>query len=327
MSHGGEGNTRVVVAALAGNALIALGKFVAAYFSESTAMLAEAVHSVADMGNQVLLLVGLRMALRPADERHPFGRSGEQYFWPFIVSLLLFSMGGLFALYEGVERIRHGGHVASGRQLAWAYGVLGLSIALELYSFTVAAREFRSLRRGRPIREVLTEGKDVTVPLVLMEDTAALAGLFVALVGIVTAQLTGATWVDGVASLGIGLILCTVAVFLAYETHGLLIGEAASREDRACASRIVTGVPGVERLVELLTLHLGPTDVILALKVAFDPRMSLREVEATINEIERRVRGEMPYMKRIFVEPDSEGGFTEGRPPAREAEPPRAGAA
>jgi cation diffusion facilitator family transporter len=305
MSH--EGSTRVVIAALAGNLAIAISKFVAAYFSHSAAMLAEAVHSLSDTGNQVLLLVGMRLALRPASERHPFGRAGEQYFWPFIVSLLLFAVGGVFAIYEGVHKLTSPSHAATASQLAWAYGVLGISIVFELYSLSVAAGEFRQLRRGRSIREVLTEAKDVTVPLVLMEDVAALAGLLVAFGGILFGQLTGLLWADGAASIAIGVILCTVAVFLAYETHGLLIGEAASREHRERAGRIIADAPDVRRVVELLTLHLGPNDVILAVKVAFEPTLSVPALEAAINEIERRVRSEMPFMKRIFVEPDSQG--------------------
>ncbi|MDP3275967.1 MAG: cation diffusion facilitator family transporter [Deltaproteobacteria bacterium] len=313
MSHGqGDGAMKVVIAALAGNLAIAACKFGAAYFSKSAAMLAEAVHSLSDTGNQALLLVGMRLALRPASEQHPFGRSGEQYFWPFIVSLLLFAVGGAFAIYEGIHKMHEPGLPATTAQLAIAYVVLGVSVVFEAFSFSVAFKEFRAMRRGRSYREVLTEAKDVTVPLVLMEDTAALAGLSVALVGVFVAQVTHAPWIDGAASVVIGAILCAVAVFLAFETHGLLIGEAATREDRERAERIVSGAPRVRSVVELLTLHIGPNDVILALKVAFDTDITLAELEEAINEIERRVRGQMPHMRRIFVEPDSLGGFTEG---------------
>jgi cation diffusion facilitator family transporter len=313
MSHGsGEGSFKVVVAALAGNLAIACCKFGAAFYSKSVAMLAEAVHSVADTGNQALLIVGMRLAMRPATERHPFGRSGEQYFWPFIVSLLLFTVGGAFAIYEGVHKMHDPGPPASGKQLLAAYVVLGASVLFEAMSFNVAFKEFRAMRQGRSYREVLTDAKDVTVPLVLLEDTAALAGLVVALVGVAVSQIAHAPWVDGAASVVIGAILCAVAVFLAYETHGLLIGEGVTRADRERAERLVAQSPHVERVVEVLTLHLGPSDVILALKVAFSKGLTVDELEEAINEIERRVRGEMPHMRRIFVEPDSKGGFTEG---------------
>jgi cation diffusion facilitator family transporter len=322
MSHGGgEGSMKVVVAALVGNLAIAACKFGAAYFSKSAAMLAEAVHSLSDTGNQALLLVGMRLALRPASERHPFGRAGEQYFWPFIVSLLLFSIGGAFAIYEGVHKIHDPGRAPTSTQLLAAYVVLGVSVVFEAMSFSVALKEFRAMRQGRTYREVLTDAKDVTVPLVLMEDTAALAGLVVALVGVALAQIANAPWIDGAASVVIGAILCAVAVFLAYETHGLIIGEGATRQDRERAERIVAGSPHVERVVELLTLHIGPNEVILALKVAFSRSLTVDGLEDAINEIERRVRGEMPQMRRIFVEPDSKGGFTEGAAPRESAGP------
>lgn len=316
MSHGGGGedSMKVVMAALAGNLAIAVLKFGAAYYSKSTAMLAEAVHSVSDTGNQALLIVGMRLALRPADEKHPFGRSGEQYFWPFIVSLLLFAVGGAFAIYEGLHKMHNPGAEATTKQLVAAYVVLGGSVIFESMSWSVAFKEFRAMRQGRTYREVLTDAKDVTVPLVLMEDTAALAGLVVALLGVAISQFAHAPWVDGAASVVIGAILCAVAVFLAFETHGLLIGEGATKADRDRAERIVAKSPSVERVVEVLTLHIGPSDVILALKVAFSKGLTVDELEEAINEIERRVRGEMPQMKRIFVEPDSKGGFTEGVP-------------
>jgi cation diffusion facilitator family transporter len=314
---------KVVMAALAGNLAIAVLKFGAAYYSKSTAMLAEAVHSVSDTGNQALLIVGMRLALRPADEKHPFGRSGEQYFWPFIVSLLLFAVGGAFAIYEGLHKMHNPGAEATTKQLVAAYVVLGGSVIFESMSWSVAFKEFRAMRQGRTYREVLTDAKDVTVPLVLMEDTAALAGLVVALLGVAISQFAHAPWVDGAASVVIGAILCAVAVFLAFETHGLLIGEGATKADRDRAERIVAKSPSVERVVEVLTLHIGPSDVILALKVAFSKGLTVDELEEAINEIERRVRGEMPQMKRIFVEPDSKGGFTEGVPQHLDGDAPK----
>ncbi len=302
-----HGTTRVVVAALAGNAAIAISKFVAAYFSQSAAMLAEAIHSVSDSGNQILLLVGMRLAARPATDRHPFGRDAERYFWPFLVSLVLFLGGGLFALYEGYHKMRHPGFEPTGRQLLWAYGVLGTSVLFEIYSFSVALREFRREHSGRAVKDIISESRDMTVPLVLMEDTAALVGLMIALIGIGASQFVHAPWIDGAASMAIGVVLCGVAAVIARQTHTLLIGAAASTEDRRTVETIVAESPRVLRVVEMLSLHVGPDDVIVALKVAFDPEIGLKDLEEVINEIERRIRAKLPRMRRIFIEPDSVG--------------------
>jgi cation diffusion facilitator family transporter len=302
---GGANSKKVVVAALAGNVAIALCKFAAAYLSDSTATLAEAVHSLADTGNQALLLVGLRLAVRPPDERFPFGRATEKYFWPFVVALMLFSVGGAFAIWDGIR------HVLSppehmGSPL-WSYGVLGVSFLFESLSFRVAWREFQVLAKGRPWRQAITDTRDPTIPLVLAEDTTALAGLTIALVAIGLSQVTGQEGWDPAGSIVIGALLCSVAVALAKITHGLLIGESAAPEDQSQVVGIVENVPGVERVTQILTMHLGPDVVILTMKVAFRPKMPVEEVEETINEMERRVRKEMPHMRKIFIEPDSHG--------------------
>lgn len=297
----------MVLAALAGNVAIAVCKFVAAYFSHSAAMLAEAVHSLSDTGNQVLLLIGMRLALRAPDDRHPFGRAMEHYFWPFVVSFLLFALGGAFGLYEGVHKLHTPGPTPTGRELLWAYAVLGTSVVFESLSFSVAFREFKKMLNGRPIQKVLLETRDITVPLVLFEDTAALMGLTVALLGIGVSQVFHVQAADAIASMVIGVGLTGVAVFLAWQAHGLLIGVGATREDRDRARGIIEGTPGVTRVVEMLTMHFGPEDIMVALKVAFDQTMTVPALEETINEIERRVRKDMPQMKRIFIEPDSQG--------------------
>jgi cation diffusion facilitator family transporter len=296
---------KVVLAALAGNVAIAACKFVAAYLSGSTATLAEAVHSLADTGNQALLLIGMRLAAEPANERFPFGRAGERYFWPFVVALMLFSVGGAFAIFEGVTKLAHPDH--EHHSALWSYGVLGVSLLFEALSFKVAFGEFRKMMAGKRWQDVLLGARDPTIPLVLAEDATAILGLAIALVAVALTQLTGVSYFDPAGSVVIGVLLCGVAIVIARLTHGLLIGESAQPEDKAKALAIVEGTPGVERVTQLLTMHLGPDVVILALKIAFRPGMTVEEVEETTNRIEEKVRAEMPHMRKIFIEADSRG--------------------
>jgi cation diffusion facilitator family transporter len=299
-------STKVVVAAMIGNGLIALSKFVAGFLTGSASMIAEAVHSVADTANQFLLMVGLRRARGKATELHPFGLSVESYFWPFMVSILIFLLGGAFAIYEGVHSLLEGGgHSESDASPIWNYAVLGAAIVFEGYSFTVAAREFAKMKGSASTLEVFQRSKDPTIPVVLMEDTAAMVGLVVALIAVTLADVTGWAGWDSVGSLSIGVILCAVAYFLARETHSLLLGESASIEDRRKVRAIVEADEAVVRLTQLLSLHRGPDDVVLALKVGFDPSLSLSEIEEAIDRIEGRVRQEVPKMKHIFLEPDT----------------------
>jgi cation diffusion facilitator family transporter len=296
---------KVVLAALAGNVAIAAFKFAAAFLSHSTATLAEAVHSLADTGNQALLLVGMRLASRPATERFPFGRASERYFWPFVVALLLFSVGGAFAIFDGVSHLLH--PVTGVHNRVWSYAVLGVSLALEALSFRVAMAEFRKLARGRSLRRTLLESRDPTIPLVLAEDTTAMAGLLLALGAVGASSFAGQEFWDPVGSIVIGVLLCAVAVVLAWITHGLLIGEGAAPEDQARALDLARGVEGVDSVTQLLTLHLGPDVVLLALKVAFAPSLSVGQVEDVTNRIEAKIRTAMPQMRKIFVEADSRG--------------------
>lgn len=296
---------KVVLAALAGNVAIAACKFAAAILSHSTATLAEAVHSLADTGNQALLLVGMHLAARPPSERFPFGRASERYFWPFVVALLLFSVGGAFAIFDGVNHLLHP-RVEPHTRL-WSYVVLGMSLVLEGFSFRVAYAEFRKLAAGLPLRRALLEARDPTIPLVLAEDTTAMAGLLLALLAVGLSGITGQDFWDPIGSIVIGLLLCAVAVLLAWITHGLLIGESATPEDQARALSLTQDIDGVEGITQLLTLHLGPEVVLLAMKIAFRPSLTVEEVEDVTNRIEARVRAEMPQMRKIFIEADSHG--------------------
>jgi cation diffusion facilitator family transporter len=303
----GHGDSKkVVIAALAGNLAISVCKFGAAYLSESTATLAEAVHSLADTGNQALLLVGMRLAARPASELFAFGRSGEKYFWPFVVALMLFSVGGAFGVYEGVTHIITPDTGPHGSRL-WSYGVLGVSLAFEAMSFRVAFKEFKVMAKGRPLLEAVRDARDPTIPLVLAEDTTALLGLTIAFVFVLLSDLTKLAWLDPMGSIVIGALLAVVAVVLARVTHGLLLGASATAEEQGEVLWITEAVPGVVRVTQLLTMHVGPDVVILAMKLAFRPQMQVEEVEEVINEIERRIRARVTNMRKIFIEVDANG--------------------
>jgi len=323
--HGGGDPLKVIKAALYANLAIAVCKFVAAYLSDSTATLAEAVHSLADTGNQALLFTGLVLSKRP-DDRYHFGRAAERYFWPFIVALLLFSVGGAFALYEGIHKVIHPDtpdlsdfwSLRKGPLLSLV--VLGVSVVMESYSCSVALREFRRDAGTQPLATALFAGKDPTIPLVLLEDISALTGLTIALVAVGLSALTRNGIFDAMGSIAIGLLLMVVAVLIARDTHSLLIGERATRESEIEARKLTESTPGVVRVTQLLTMHLGPDFVVLAMKIAFKPELRLSEVEDVVNELERRIREKQPEMKKIFVEPDSHGDMRGVEPePAQEA--------
>ncbi len=303
MSH--ADSRKVVLAALAGNIAIAACKLAAAVLTRSTATLAEAVHSFADTGNQALLLVGMGLASKPADERYPFGRATERYFWPFVVALLLFSVGGAFAIFEGVEHVLH--PPAEAHSPVWSFIVLGVSLAVEAMSFRIAFGEFRNLAAGRSLRETIRDARDPTIPLVLAEDATAMAGLVLALLAVAATRWTGQAFWDPLGSVVIGVLLCTVALLIAGVTHSLLIGESATAADRTHVRELTEQVTGVERVTQLLTMHLGPDVVVLAMKIAFHPSLTVRELEDVTNRIEAAIRAAMPQMRKIFIEADSRG--------------------
>jgi cation diffusion facilitator family transporter len=303
MSH--ADSRKVVLAALAGNIAIAACKFAAAFLSHSTATLAEAVHSLADTGNQALLLVGMNLAARPASPRFPFGRASERYFWPFVVAVMLLSVGGAFAIFEGFSHLLSPTHEP--HHFGWSYAVLGVSLAMEGMSLRVAMQEFKKLAGGQKLQDALLEARDPTIPLVLAEDATAIAGLVVAILAVTVNALTGQDFWDPIGSIVIGAMLCGVALMLAKITHGLLIGESATVENQARALQIASSVEGVDRVTQLLTMHLGPDVILLAMKVAFNPALRVIEVEDVTNRIEARIRAELPQMRKIFIEADSQG--------------------
>ncbi len=295
-----SGGSRAVLAALAANLGIAVIKFIAFLLTASASMLAEAVHSLADSGNQALLLLGGRRSRRRATAEHPFGFGRDRYVYGFLVALVLFSVGGLFALYEGIHKIANPHRVDSP---AIAIGVLLVAIALESFSFRTAIRESRELKGEASWAEFIRRAKVPELPVVLLEDFAALIGLTLALLGVGLAAVFDQPVWDGIGTAAIGVLLITVAVVLIVETKSLLLGEAASPAAIARIEEALLG-PGVLRVIHQRTMHLGPDEVLLAAKLAMPPSSSLTEVAAAIDAAEARVRLAEPSARVIYLEPD-----------------------
>lgn len=305
---------KVIVAAMAGNGLIAVSKFVAGFVTGSGAMISEAVHSVADTANQALLLFGMRRSVKGATELHPFGYAVERYFWPFLVAIVIFLLGGVFALYEGVHGLMSLDVPHEAGSPLWNYVVLGTAIFFESGSFYVAMKEFRHVKGGERTMKVIRDTKDPTIPVVLLEDTAALIGLFIALVAVAMTHFTGWHGWDAIGSTLIGVLLCGVSWLLARETHSLLIGEAAPPAVREAVLELVRGDESVLQVSQLLSMHRGPDDVLLAMKIHFDQGLDLGTIEVAIDRIEEKIRAVHPEMTRIFIEPDA--AYDDAKDPA-----------
>jgi cation diffusion facilitator family transporter len=305
-----SGSRTVIYAALAGNTAIALTKFAAAWFTGSSAMVSEGVHSVVDTGNGILLLYGLHSASRPADLTHPFGHGRELYFWSFIVALLVFALGAGVSFYEGVTHIMEP-ELATDPVVN--YVVLGLSMLFEGYSWRVALKEFRSVKGKMSYLTAVKQSKDPSVYTVLFEDSAALLGLAIAFLGILGAQVFGIPELDGLASIGISFILGATAIFLARESKGLLMGEAALPEVQetirsiAERDRDVVGVNGI------ITTHLGPDQIVVALSLEFRDEIAVPEVEACITRIETALRAERNDITGLFIKPQTKQVWREHR--------------
>jgi len=295
-----EGTRRAVVAAFLANLGIAASKFLAFAVTGSASMLAEAIHSVADTGNQGLLFLGGRRARREPTREHPFGFGTERYFWAFVVALVLFSLGSLFALAEGVDKLLNPKELESP---IWAYSVLAVAIVLESLSLRTARREAMGIREGRSWWRFIHETKTAEIPVVLLEDTGALLGLGMALVGITLAEVTGDPRWDAAGSLGIGVLLGVIAIVLATEMKSLLIGEAVSPQLETRIRDAICDGPEVRRIIHLRTMHQGPEDVLLATKVELACE-TMPELAQAIDTVEARVRESVPIVKLMFVEPD-----------------------
>ena len=297
-----KGSQLVVYAALVGNLLIAVTKFVAAFFTGSSAMLSEGVHSLVDTGNEVLLLYGMHRAARPPDATHPFGHGRELYFWSFVVAVLIFAIGAGVSAYEGIM------HILAPEPMETPltnYIVLAISAVFEGISWTIALREFNQEKGDLGYLEAIRKSKDPTTYTVLVEDSVALIGLVMAFLGILAAQLLDDPRLDGVASIAIGLLLGAVAIFLARESKNLLIGEPALPEVREAILKIASADKTIRHVNGVITTQLGPDQVVASLSLEFEDHLSVDDVERTIERLEAQIRKTNPDVTTLFVKPQS----------------------
>jgi len=292
---------QAVVAAIVGNAAIAAIKFVAGVMTGSSAMISEGIHSVVDTGNGGLLFHGLRRSARAADTQHPFGHGMEIYFWSLIVAVSIFGIGGGMSIYEGVTHIQHPSPLENP---TINYIVLAFAVLFESFSFSVAWRAFRKHKGSRRTLTAIHHGKDPSLFTVLFEDTAALLGLVVAFLGVFLSHQFDAPAVDGLASVVIGVILVCAALWLAYESRSLLVGEAADPELVAAVRQIALADPAVVGLGAVLTMHLGPEEVLLNIEVQFTPGLPAEEIHAAVHRIESGINAPFPAVTRVFIEVD-----------------------
>ncbi len=307
-----SGGTKAVIAALLANAGIALTKFIAWFFSGSAAMLAEAVHSVADASNQLLLLLGGVRARREADVSHPFGYGRERYVYAFVVAIILFSLGGLFSIYEGIDKLTHPHPL----EVPWLpVLVLVVAIVLESFSLRTAIRESRPFKGEGSWISFVRRSKSPELPVVLLEDLAALLGLGFALIGVLLSIATqNAVW-DGIGTLAIGALLIAVAVVLGIETKSLLVGEGASPADLERIRQAINAHESVESLIHIKTLYLGPDELLVAAKIAFPQQAKMSDVAASIDSVEAAIRAAVPVARVIYLEPDIYKPATQADPP------------
>ncbi len=310
MSTGG--GKKAIIAALLANTGIAITKFIAWAISGSASMLAEAVHSVADTGNQALLLLGAKQAARKADAEHPFGYGRERYVYAFVVAIILFSIGGVFSIYEGVNKLTHPHELTN----AWVpIAVLVIAIVLESFSLRTAVREANKVRGEEDWVQFVRHAKAPELPVVLLEDVAALTGLVFAFLGVGLTVITGNSLWDAVGTLAIGTLLVFVAVILGIETKSLLVGEGATAADTAAIRDAINDDDQVEALIHMKTLYLGPDELLVAAKVAFAPKQKLTDIAAAINTLEVKVREAVPIARAIYIEPDIYHQPGKGNPP------------
>ncbi|MGH9183092.1 MAG: cation diffusion facilitator family transporter [Acidimicrobiales bacterium] len=299
-----EGSRRAIFAALLANTGIAVAKFVGFLVTGAASLLAEAVHSVADSGNQGLLLLGGSRSRRRPTPDHPFGYGRERYFWAFVVSLVLFSLGGLFAIAEGIRKIREPHQLASP---AVAIAILVVAIVFDVVSLRTAIREADRERRGQRWLDFIRRAKSPELPVILLEDVGATVGLVLALLGIAAAEVTGDPRWDAVGSLGIGVLLVVIAVALAVEMKSLLIGEAARPADQTAIRDAIEAGADVRRLLHLRTLHLGPDELLVAAKLELEGTLSFEGVAAAIDAAEERLRASVPTARVVYLEPGRGG--------------------
>ena len=301
-----EGGIKAIIAALMANIGIAIRKFLAFAFTGSSSMLSEAIHSVADSGNQILLLVGNKRSKKQADESHPFGYGRRRYVYGFIVAIVLFLIGGLFSLYEGIHKWQHPEPLND-----WWIAVLVLVIAigLESYSFRTALREANKSRGKRSLFRFVKDARQPELPVILLEDAGALTGLVLALLGVGAAVITGDGRFDALGAMGIGALLIVIAIFLAIEMTAMLVGESALPEEVAAIRKTLEDSSGVERVIHLRTMHVGPDELLVAAKIAIHESDTGAQIAQAINEAETALRSAVPSAKYIFLEPDLDLGL------------------
>ncbi len=293
---------KTIYAAITANFGIAIIKFIAAFITGSSAMLSEGIHSIVDTGNELLLLLGLRLSKKPPDDTHPFGYGQELYFWTLVVALFIFAVGGGMSIYEGVN------HLLAPEPLTdpfWNYVVLGFAFIFEGYSWNVALQEFLAKKGDEDIWTAVRASKDPTIFTILFEDSAALVGLFVAFLGVLSGHLLNNVYLDGVASIAIGIILSGVAILLAYESKGLLIGEGADAKTVADIRSLTQADPAVRNVLKVLTLHFGPEEILLNLEIQFTKKLSTEQLAIVVERLEKQIKNKHPEIKNIFVEAKS----------------------
>lgn len=293
---------KAIYGAIIANTAIAISKFIAAFFTGSSSMLSEGIHSLVDTGNGVLLLLGIKRSQKPADEKHPYGYGNEVYFWSFVVAVLIFALGGGIALYEGIE------HLITPKKLehvSWNYIVLILALIFEGAALRVALKEFNRTRGDKSFFQSLVDSKDTSTAAIVIEDTAALAGLVIALVCVALGQLTGIVYFDGIGSVLIGLLLISVSLFFAIECKDLLVGEGLIEEDISKINKVLENETNLMAFKRPLSLYFGPKEVLVNLDVNFKDELTSDEIEMTIDRIERAIKKEIPAVNRIFIEAET----------------------
>ncbi len=304
-----SGSKKVIYAALAGNTLISITKFVAAGITGSSAMLSEGIHSLVDTGNQFLLLHGLKQAAKPADEDFPFGHGKEVYFWSFIVAILIFALGGGISIYEGIKHIFHPEAISNP---LINYIVLGLALLFEGGAWVFALKEFKAVKGKWGYIEAIQRAKDPSIFVVLFEDSAAMLGLIVAFAGVALSQFSGILIFDSIASIIIGMILIGTSIWLAYETKSLLIGESANKSTIHGVREILQAEQSIGHVNEVLTMHMGPDFILANISVDFENSRTADEIETVIAKIDLQIKQQFPQIKRIFIEAEKRSRIVKG---------------
>lgn len=296
---------KAIYGAIIANTAIAISKFVAAFFTGSASMLSEGIHSLVDTGNGALLLLGIKKSQKPADDQHPYGYGNEIYFWSFIVAVLIFALGGGIALFEGIEAVLHPHPEVNREYIMWNYAVLIFAMLFEGSALYVALKEFNKNRGDNSFYQALRDSKDTSTAAIVIEDSAALIGLTIALLSVFAADMTGNVYFDGLGSILIGILLVSVALFFAVECKDLLIGEGLMPNDLQKITTILDEDPQVGVYKRPLSLYFGPNEVLVNLDVTFEREMNSSEIEAAVDRLESKIKAAIPTVNRIFIEAET----------------------